>query len=301
MRIAFVVVCVVISRVGISADTAMPSTVANGAKLVEVYSGKQFFEGPTWDQATKKLLFTAFKGKESQILRLDSDGKAHVWLDKTEGVNGTILSIDGRLLGAQAFGHRVVSYKIGPDGPLETKVVLEDTSLHQPNDVCQTPNGDIYFTDPDFKNKTSSAVYRLAPDGKATKVITEMKLPNGLITSLDGKTLYVGDSHEKLWRAYSIKDDGTIGEGKLFFKPDTKDVQDPDGMTIDEKGNLYFTGRGGVWVVAPNGEALGVIPVKEFCSNVGFGGEDGKTLFLTCSNKVYSLHMTVHGNFSKSK
>ncbi len=66
-------------------------------------------------------------------------------------------------------------------------------------------------------------------------------------------------------------------------------------MTIDEKGNLYFAGRGGVWVVSSEGKALGLIRVPEFCSNVGFGGDDGKTLFLTCSMKVYSLAMTIRG------
>jgi gluconolactonase len=288
----FAWVCV---QTAFAADMPMPSTVADGAKLVEVYADNRFFEGPTWDPVTKKLLFTAFKGKESQILRLDGGGKAHVWLDKTEGINGTILSVDGRLLGAQAFGHRIMSYQIGLDAPTDTAVLYQDGAQHQPNDVCQAPDGTIYFTDPDFKNKASSAVYRLTRERKATKIISDMKVPNGLITSNDGKTLYVGDSHEKNWRAYPIKDDGSVGEGKIFFNPETEDKQDPDGMTIDEKGNLYFTGRGGVWVVSPEGQALGLIRVPEFCSNVGFGGEDGKTLYLTCSKKVYSLAMTLRG------
>jgi gluconolactonase len=276
-------------------EVPLPASVTAGGNLVEVYGDDRFFEGPTWDPKTGKLYFTAFGKGNQQVLRLDAPGKATVWLDKTEGVNGTFRSLDGRLLGAQAYGHRVMSYDFGADGPTDPKVLYHHPMLNQPNDVCQAPNGTIYFTDPDFKARKTSAVFRLTPDGKAEKVISDMPLPNGLKTSLDGKTLYISDSHDKLWRAYPIKDDGTCGAGKVFFNPDTKDMKEPDGLAIDEKGNLYFSGRGGVWVVDPQGKALGLIPVPEFCSNVCFGGKDGQTLYLTCSKKVYSLPMTVKG------
>lgn len=271
-----------------------PATVADGAALVEVYGDERFFEGPTWDPQHNKLLFTAF-GDNTQILRLDEPGKVTVWLDNTEGVNGTYLSNDGRLLGAQAYGHRVMSYGFGPDGPADSKALYFNDQLHQPNDVCQAPNGDIYFTDPDFDGMKTSAVYRLSPDGTATKVIDDMPVPNGLKTSLDGRTLVVGDSHLALWRAYTLNDDGTVTDGRVFFDPQTERRDAPDGMGLDEQGNFYFSGRGGVWVASPDGECLGHIPVPEFCSNVTFGGEDGRTLYLTCSKKVYSLAMNVRG------
>jgi gluconolactonase len=279
-----------------AADFPVPSTVANGAALVLVYENDRFFEGPTWDPRTKKLYFTAFgKDQETQILRLDGPNKVAVWLDKTEGVNGTYLSRDGRLLGAQAFGHRLLSYGIGPNGPLETKALVEDSSLFQPNDVAQSITGDIYYSDPDFKNRQRSAVYHLSPAGKITKIIEDLPLPNGVITSNDGKTLYVGDSHLKHWRAYPIQADGSVGPGILFFDPPTDRQDDPDGMSIDAEGNLYLTGRGGVWVADRFGNSLGLIAVPEFCSNVTFGGEDGRTLFLTCAKKVYRLQMKGRG------
>jgi len=275
---------------------AMPATVAEGAKLEEVYADpKCFFEGPTWDPKTKKLYFTSFIKKESQILRLDAPGKASVWLDKSEGVNGTFLSNDGRLLGAQAFGHRVMSYSFGESGPGDSKVLYENKDLFQPNDLCQTPNENIYFTDPDFKEKKASAVYLLKPDGSAVKLDAKMIVPNGLKVSLDGKMLYVGDSDEKLWKSFPIKDDGTLGDGKIFFNPDSENKNSPDGMSIDAQGNLYFSGRGGVWCVAPHGKALGLISIPEFCSNCSFGGEDGQTLYMTCSKKVYALKMKIQG------
>lgn len=98
---------------------------------------------------------------------------------------------------------------------------------------------------------------------------------------------------------------GTVADGarlveayvaeKVFFDPSNEDRREPDGMSIDEQGNVYLSGRGGVWVVGPDGKALGLIPIVEFCANVTFGGDDGKTLYMTCQDKLYSLQMKVRG------
>ena len=205
------------------------------------------------------------------------------------------LAHDGRLLGAQSSGHRVISYGVGPSGLIDPKVLLEDKSLSQPNDLCEAPNGDIYFTDPDGKNPKNSGVYLLAKNGKSKKIITDLVSPNGIKTSRDGRTLYVSDSEQKLWRSYPILGDGSVGPGKTIFEPKTENKASPDGLTLDERGNLYFTGRGGVWVTDADGKELGLIEIPEFASNVAFGGADGKTLFITCDKKVYSLAMTVRG------
>jgi len=280
-----------------------PATVAEGAELVEEYGDDRFFEGPTWDPQTKRLYFTAFRGKETQILRLDGPGKIYVWLDDTKGVNGTCLARDGRMLGAMAFGNKLVSYQVALKVPSDTKVLVDDTSLNQPNDVAASPRkgGGIYFTDPDFKNRVTSAVYHLSTTGEVKQVLNDMQIPNGCIVSNDGKTLYVGDSYLKHWRAYPIQSDGSLGPGIVFFDPDTERDDDPDGMSIDERGNLYLSGRGGVWVCDKWGKSLGLIPIPEFCSNVCFGGEDGKTLYLTCSKKLYSLKMNVRGGWNSRK
>jgi gluconolactonase len=276
------------------AEEKAPETVAPGAKLIVVFADGRFTEGPTWDPKSGKLYFTAF-GNKLQVMRLNEPGKASVWMDNSEGVNGTYLATDGRLIGAQGNTKKVISMEIGADGPKDVKTLFEDSTINNPNDLCQTPRGDIYFTSPDFAKREASAVYRIAPDGKSSKVIDDMAINNGIIASNDGRTLYVADSWEKLWRAYPINEDGTVGKGKVFFNPETENKSDPDGMSIDEHGNLYFTGRGGVWVVSPKGKSLGLIAVPEFCSNCTFGGNDGKTLYLTCAGKVYSLAMNARG------
>ena len=283
-------------------EPTAPPTVEAGASLVEVFADQRFYEGPSWCMKEGKLYFTAFGGpSHSQILRLQSPGKATVWFEKSEGVNGTYLSLDGRLLGAQGNARRIVSIALGGDKATDIKTVATSQLWIGPNDVCQTAKGVIYFTDPDFKKRTKSSIFRIDAGGNTLRTTAEMKLPNGIIASNDGKTLYIADSHEKLWRSYLIKDDGSLGEGKVFFDPDTPDRSDPDGMSIDEQGNLYFTGRGGVWVVSPAGKALGLIKVKEFVTNCTFGGDNGKTLYLTCDGKVYSLAMTVKGGAFMTK
>lgn len=276
-----------------ASDPIHPETVAPGATLVPVFRDNRFFEGPTWDPGTQKLYFTAF-GKTSQILRLDGPGRARVWLDRSQGVNGTCLSREGRLLGAQVDRHRIISYGIGAEGPTDVRVLYENPHLNQPNDVCQALSGDIYFTDPDFERRRGSAVYLLR-QGKAAPVITDMPLPNGLKTSRDGRTLYVSDSQLKLWRSYPVRADGTVGPGQVFFNPDAADRTDPDGLTLDERGNLYGTGRGGIWVVRPDGRPLGLVRVPDFCSNVTFGGSDGRSLYITGRGVVYRLAMRVRG------
>ncbi len=278
-----------------TALSRMPQTVATGAELVLIYEADSFFEGPTWDPQTASLYFTSWARPSTQVLRHNLSGQVDVWLDNSEGINGTFLSNKGRLLGAQVHRHRVVSYLLGQDTMVESILLAEDLTWHQPNDLCQSPDGDIYLTDPDFANRKTSAVYHLSVTGDLTKIINDMPLPNGLICALDGNMLYVADSHEKHWRIYPITNNGQVGEGRIFFDPETTDQSVPDGMSIDELGNLYLTGRGGVWVVNPLGKSLGLIPVPEFASNVTFGGKEGRTLFVTCNKKLYQLRMNIRG------
>jgi len=298
---ALVTILLLLSPPQSQSSRVPPATVAPGAELQIVYSSDQYFEGPSWDPAGQKLYFTAFEKENEQILRLDAPGKVTLWMDHTKGMNGTYFSRNGRLLIAQAFGHTLTSLKIGANGPEDIKVLasgFEGIPFIQPNDVAESAvTGGIYFSDPNFKGKTQSAVYYLSPTGSVRRVIDNLKLPNGLEVSNDGATLYVSDSFEKRVYSYPILDDGSVDQAqvKIFFDPITDNMADPDGMCCDALGNLYFAMRGGVWVVSREGKQLGFIPVPEFASNVAFGGVDGQTLYITCDKKVYSLAMRVKG------
>jgi len=135
--------------------------------------------------------------------------------------------------------------------------------------------------------------------------------PNGVICSLDETKLYVAESSHggtttsrarERWWVYSINPDDTLDAGSVFFKPASPPNPSnvPDGMTIDQLGNLYFSGLGGVWIISPQGEQLEFISLPQPIYNVTFGGPDGKTLYMTCQEKVYSLAMNVSGGGNHS-
>ncbi|PCJ57029.1 MAG: hypothetical protein COA79_17010 [Planctomycetota bacterium] len=275
--------------------TVLPKTVKEGAVLVEIFSSKSFFEAPVWDVKHQQLYFTGYKDKYDRVKKFIKVGDASD-VENTKGVGGTFLGINGNLLAVNCIIPEVLSYELTPEGPVKKKVLASDKNWLNPNDLCQLKNGSIYFTDPDFKQKKRSAVYHLSKKGVVAKVISTMSIPNGIIASRDGKTLYVSDSHLKEWKSFLIMEDGKLKNEKVFFKPKTKSKRSPDGMTIDAKGNLYFTGLGGLWVVTPLGKAIGFIKVPEFCSNVAFGGKDFNELTITCGKKVYRLSMNVKGN-----
>ncbi len=277
--------------------------VLPGATIQQVYSASGiFFEGATWDTNSNKFFFTK-RTSGYQILRLDSPGSATVWMNSAPATNGMVLSLDGRLLTADEDIYQIRSHRIGASGAEDTVVL--GTTPKKPNDLVELLNGDIYYTCPDWNGVPASGqgIYLLEPNGVSTRVNNILIQPNGIITSLDETKLYVAESSSsnntyKRWWVFPINSNGTLGTGSVFFKPANTTgmgTTDPDGMTIDERGNLYFTGLGGVWVVSPTGQELKRIPIPYQPSNICFGGPDGKTLYITCQDKVYSLAMLVRG------
>lgn len=286
------------SPTGGATSPPFPSTIIEpGAKPAELHVDTRLLRGASWNRRDQRLFFTAAgaEPEDTQILVRDGRGQVNLWLDKTLGVIGLTPHGRGQLLGAQSLTHRLVTFGVGKKGPRTTTVLLESPTFNQPNDLRQAPSGDIYFTDPDFVHRARSAVYLLRRNGELIKLITEMPLPNGLELSPDGRVLYVSDSQEKLWRRYPLMKNGVTSPGTVFFAPETEDQTPPDGMTVDSQGNLYLTGRGGIWVVDPEGNSLGLIPLAGACSSLAFGDDDGKSLFITCDHKLLRLRTKVPG------
>lgn len=289
-------------------EPGLPPTAAEGAKLEVAFdesnTEKRFFEGPSYDPQAKALYFTAFPkdSAQAQILKLDAEGKVSVFLDRTAGINGTFLSRKGGLLACQGDKSRVLRIPLRQGVAGEPEVIAESFGgrplAGKPNDLAEDARGGVYFTVPDFAEKKTGAVYYLTPDRKVVRAVTDMGVPNGVYVGKGGLVLYVSDSAAKHVRSYPVDPtNGAVDQknGKVFFDAPTENKNDPDGMTMDERGNLYFTGRGGVWVVAPDKKPLGLIAIPEFCSNCTFGGPDGRTLFFTCQSRVYRLAMKVRG------
>ena len=170
--------------------------------------------------------------------------------------------------------------------------------LNAPNDVWVRTDGGLYFTDPFYKRdywkrgpkeQDKQAVYYLSPEGKLSRVDGDYRQPNGIIGTPDGKTLYVADIGANKTYRYDIESDGALNNRKEFC------AQGSDGMTIDEAGNIYLTGRG-VAVYDKSGRKVAQIDVPEgWTANVCFGGKDMKTLFITASKGLYAVKMNVKG------
>ena len=189
--------------------------------------------------------------------------------------------------------------RIGRTGSERRTVRGKGELLNGPNDVWLRPDGGLYFTDPFYKRKywkrgpkeqDVEGVYYLTPDRKKlTRVADDLKQPNGIIGTPDGKTLYVADIGADRTFAYDVRPDGTLAGKRLFCKLGS------DGMTIDDEGNVYLTGKG-VTVFDRTGKQIEHIAVDEpWTGNVCFGGKDRQTLFITASHGLYGLRLRVKG------
>lgn len=274
-----------------------PSVTAPGAQLQQLGNGFKFTEGPAADKSGN-VFFT--DQPNDRIVRWDArSGELTDWLKPAGRSNGTFFDASGHLI-ACADGRNEL-WTIGPDKKAQVLVLEYDAKLlNGPNDLWIRPDGGIYFTDPLYKRpywkrdpamqQDGQHVYFL-PKGKRRpiRVADDLVQPNGIIGTPDGTTLYVADIRAGKTYSYQIQPDGTLNDKKLFCELGS------DGMTIDNEGNLYLTGRG-VSVFNPKGEKIQSIPVPVgWTANVTFGGTDGKLLFITASKAVFGIRMRTSG------
>ena len=175
--------------------------------------------------------------------------------------------------------------------------------MNSPNDVVTGPDGAIYFTDPtsdlpkDQKQEIPfKGVYRIAPGGQVQLLTKELEDPNGLAFSPDGKKLYIDDSTRKDIHVFEVGPEGTLHNGRIFgTEPGAPKDGVPDGMKIDQAGNLFVTGPRGIWVWDSKGNHLGTIVVPEQPANLAWGGSDYSTLYITATTSVYKISTHTKG------
>ncbi|MDB5132332.1 MAG: gnl [Mucilaginibacter sp.] len=233
-----------------------------------------------------------------KIWEYSTDGKLSVFLDSAGRSNGMYFDKKGNLITC-ADEHEEL-WSISPDK--QVKVLLKDYQGHLmngPNDIWIDRKGGIYITDPYYQRPwwtrtkpdlDGQKVYYL-PKGKNQPIVvdTDVKKPNGIVGTPDGKYLYVADIGNSKTYKYVINKDGTLSHRSLFVE------QGSDGMTLDEKGNVYLTGNG-VTIYNPEGKKIGHIPVPEpWTANLCFGGVNKDILFITASKAIYTLKMNVKG------
>jgi len=275
---------------------AEPAVSAPGATLQKLAGDFKFTEGPAAD-AAGNVFFT--DQPNDRILKWSVDGKLSTWMQPCGRANGLCFDRQGHLW-ACADGRNEL-WSIDPTG--KPTVVLKDCQgklFNGPNDLWVHPADGIYFTDPFYKRPYWDAdrgpkqmdehVYYLAPDRKTLRrVADDLQQPNGIIGTPDGHTLYVADIKAKKTYAYRVAPDGGLADKRLFCEMGS------DGLTIDNEGNVYLTGKG-VTVFSPQGRQIEQIDVPErWTANVCFGGADRHTLFITASTGLYSLRMRTSG------
>jgi gluconolactonase len=282
-------------------------------------------EGPAFD-AGGTLYFSDIIG--NRIYRMAPDGALSIFREDSGRTNGNTFDAHGRLISCEGaeFGPAGRRQLVRTDLKLGKIEVLTDRfegkRYNSPNDVVVDSQGRIWFTDPYYSadrsmlEMTDEAVYRLDPDGKVVRVLTQPKIerPNGLAVTPDDRTLYVIDSHtrpggnRKVW-SFDIASDGSLAGQRLVF--DFGRGRGGDGMRLDERGNLWIAAGillprhdgetpdvpAGVYVITPKGELLGYIPIPEdLCTNLAFGGPNRMDLYVTSGKTIFKIPLAVAGH-----
>ena len=286
---------VVFVSLAIAPGIKAQSIIAPEAKLEKLAGDFLFTEGPTCDK-NGNLFFV--DQPNDRIMEWSGDGKLSTFMQPSGYANGMCFDANGNLI-ACADEHNEL-WSIAPDK--KATVLIKDFQgkyLNGPNDVWIAPNGAMYITDPFYKRKwwdhntmalTNEEVFYLSPDRKnLARVTDDLRKPNGITGTPDGKTLFVADiGANQTWR-YDILPDGSLTNKTLFC------AKGSDGLTIDEEGDIYICGHG-VTVFDKTGKQIEHIDVPEpWTANVSFGGKDHKTLFITASESLYSIRLRVAG------
>jgi len=272
--------------------------IPSDVKLEKVATDFGFTEGPMWDPAgflyvsdeTINKIFRVYpNGKKEEVIALgDPDGNT---FDRHH-----------RLIDCASVLRAII--EVTPDG--KYKILAdryEGKKFNSPNDVIVGPDGALYFTDPTLdlvagekQEIPFQGVYRLDESGSVRLLTQDLKQPNGLAFSPDGKKFYVDDSAQRNIRVYDVASDGSLSNGRIFGEePGGKGEGVPDGMKVDKMGNIFVTGPKGIWIWDANGNHLGTIVMPEQPANLTWGDQGYGTLYITATTSVYRLETKTHG------
>ena len=299
-------------------DPALDQLIDPKTKIEVIASGFTWSEGPVWDKQKNRLLFSDVP--ENTVYQWNLKDGVSVFLKPSgftgpskyssePGSNGLAYNNEGQLLFCEHGDRRVSMITGGNKGKITLADKFEGKRFNSPNDLCVHSSGLIFFTDPPYglplkeKDPTREidafGVYRIALDGSVTMAIPDLKRPNGVTLSNDGKTLYVAQSYgEEAWiMSYPVDKKGNVGKGNLLYDATELAKTDkglPDGLKTDTKGNIWCTGPGGVLVISATGKLLGRILTGHRTANCAWG-EDGSTLYMTADYYIMRLQTLTKG------
>ena len=281
-----------------------------GAQVERVATGFTFTEGPIWNHADGYLLFSDMPGDVRR--RWSESGGVEEVMNPSNKGNGMVYDAEGNLLVCEHVTSSLVRER--PDGTRETLAThYKGKELNSPNDVCVRSDGTIYFSDPWYgrmpgfglerdRDLGFQGVYMLRPgftpgdEPELAVAEDEFEMPNGLCFTPDESLMYINDTPRAHIKVFDVAADGTLSNGRMFFENIGSGVIEegiPDGMKIDERGNVWVTGPRGVWVISPEGEHLGVVEVPENTGNMTWGDEDWKSLYIPSSTSLYRIRTKV--------
>ena len=268
-------------------------------------TGFVFTEGPLW-HPDGILYVSDVDAQVHYKVRLEQKVITEVIRDGSGGANGAVFDKDGCLVICEQDARRVVRYE--PDGSITVLVdKYGDRRLNRSNDIILHSDGSLYFTDPDKKGLEESdkelgfaGIFKINVDGDLVLLANDMNHPNGLGFSVDGKTLYVSNSRpDPHLHAYSVDSSGMLNNSRIVAEMPYGNLEElsgvPDGLKLDVEGNIYVTGPGGIWIWDKYEEFLGVIELPELPANIGWGGTDNCTMFVTARTSVYIFKMATPG------
>jgi gluconolactonase len=294
-----------------STDEAFHELVPRGARAEVVASGFEFTEGPVW-HPDGYLLFSDIPA-DTRYRWSPEDGASEV-LRPSHRCNGMTLDRSGALLVCEHVTSCVVRARLGPDGRELSREVLASTyrgrELNSPNDLVERSDGSIYFSDPTYGRMEGvglerepelgfRGVFRLDPCGGLELLVSDFVQPNGLSFSPDESLLYIADSEACSVRRFDVLPSGSLANEQLFASevgapiPGEIDFEAPDGLKCDERGNVWTTGPGGIWVIDPTGRHLGTIETPEWSANFTWGGPDLRTLYIACFSSIARIPVSV--------
>ena len=282
-------------------DKAIQQIVPEEAMIEQVATGFGFTEGPVW--CGDYLLFSDIpNNRVVRWRRLSEGAEVTTFRSPSGNSNGLTLDRSRRLIACEHSTRRLTRTEI--DGSITVLAErYQGKRLNSPNDVVVRSDDSIYFTDPPYglaqltagKELPFNGVYRLAPDGELTLLVDDFDRPNGLAFSPDESILYVNDTQRRHIRAFDVHPDGSISKGRVLIEMKTPEPGAPDGMKIDQKGNIYCTGPGGFWIIEPGGKCLGRVMPPELPANLAWGDADWRSLYLTARTSVYRLRLSEPG------
>ena len=289
-------------------DMAAPGFERIAARPAEVELIAQmggFGEGPAWNRRTGEIYWVSIVG--NTIWKFKRGVGLEVVMRPSFKANGMTFDREGRLVVAGWSWRRV--WRREHDGSIGTLCShYQGKKINGPNDIVVKSDGSIYFTDPsgglhlvemygdDVQRYLDfHGVFRISPTGEMNLIIEDCNYPNGLAFSPDESLLYVNDTRDFLIRVFDVQADGSVKNGRLFYKAVGTESGMPDGMKCDVEGNVYCTGPGGVHVISPAGKLLGRIRIPGHVTNFAFGDDDWRGLYMTTYTQLLHTRVGIPG------